>query len=122
MPTTGRLRVYNRSGERFLSLEVELFETTAEPLKKLFDYLAAGSDTGLWLKPYRGIPATQGAKLFDLVYLDEQCRVTQEVESYPSPEMKALEAQPASALLLPAHTVFASQIQPGDHLAICEPD
>jgi hypothetical protein len=117
---TERLRAYNRSGERFLSLEVRIFDTTSEPLKKLFDYLASGSDTGLWLKPYRGIPAEQGAKLFDLVYLDEECRVTREVDSYPNPVFAVLEDKPASVLLLPAHTVFASQIQPGDQLAICE--
>jgi hypothetical protein len=111
-------RVFNRSRESFLSLEVTIFDSTTEPLKKLFDYLAAGSDISLWLKPYRGIPTSQGAKLFDLVYLDQQGLVTQEIEPYPNPELKVSELQPASALLLPAHTVFASRIRPGDLLEI----
>ena len=114
-----RLRVYNRSRESFLSLEVAIFDTTAEPLKRLFDYLVNGSDTGLWLKPYRGIPATQGAKFFDLVYLDEKCRVLHELDHYPNPQFTVLEDVPASALLLPAHTAFASQTHIGDQLAIC---
>jgi hypothetical protein len=116
---TDRFRVYNRSRESFLSLEVAIFDTTAEPLKRLFDYLVNGSDTGLWLKPYRGIPSTQGAKFFDLVYLDEECRVIHELDNYPNPQFTVLEDEPASALLLPAHTVFASQICTGDQLAIC---
>ncbi len=114
-----RFRVYNRSGESFLSLEVSIFDTTAEPLKRLFDYLVRGTDAGLWLKPYRGIPASQGAKFFDLVYLDEECRVMHEVDSYPNPKYTVLEVEPASALLLPPHSAFVAQINPGDQLEIC---
>ncbi len=116
---SGKFRVYNRSGESFLSLEVSIFDTTAEPLKRLFDYLVRGTDAGLWLNPYRGIPASQGAKFFDLVYLDEECRVMHEVDSYPNPKFTVLEIEPASALLLPPHTPFVSQINPGDQLEIC---
>jgi hypothetical protein len=112
-------RVYNRSGESFLSLEVAIFDTTAEPLKRLYDYLLRGGETGLWLKPYRGIPSIQGANFFDLVYLDEAFRVSHDLDSYPNPEFAVLENAPGSALLLPAHTVFASQIHAGDQLAIC---
>ena len=115
----GDSRVYNRSRESFLSLKVAGYDTTAEPLKRLFDYLVNESETGLWLKPYRGIPTTQGAKFFDLVYLDEECRVIQELDNYPNPRFTVLEHEPASALLMPAHTVFASQIRTGDQLAIC---
>jgi hypothetical protein len=111
-------RVYNHSKENFLSLEVAIFDTTAEPLKRLFDFLIHGSETGLWLKPYRGIPASQGARFFDLVYLDEENRVAWEVDHYPNPQYTVLEEDPASALLLPAHTIFASQLRPGDQLAI----
>lgn len=116
---TGGFRVYNRTGECFHSIEVAMLDTTAEPLKKLFDFLISESDTGLWLNPYRGIPVIQGAKLFDLVYLDEGCRVTQEPDLYPNAELTVLNDEPASALLLPAHTVFASQMRIGDQLVIC---
>jgi hypothetical protein len=114
-----KLRVYNRSEESFLSLEVAIFDTTAEPLKRLFEFLVTGADRSLWLKPYRGIPATQGAKSFDLVYLDAECRVIQEADHYPNPQFTVLSQEPGSALLMPAHTVFASQIHVGDQLAIC---
>jgi PilZ domain len=116
---SANFRVYNRSGESFLSLEVAIFDTTAEPLKRLYDYLLRGGEKGLWLKPYRGVPVIQGANFFDLVYLDQSFRVTHDLDSYPNPEFAKLENEPASALLLPAHTVFASQIRAGDQLAIC---
>jgi hypothetical protein len=114
-----KFRVYNRSREDFLSLEIAIFDTTAEPLKRLFDFLIHGLDTGLWLKPYRGVPASQGAKFFDLVYLDEENCVAWNVDHYPNPQFTVLKEEPASALLLPAHTVFASQLRPGDQLSIC---
>lgn len=99
-------------------MEVVLFDSTAEPLKGLFDLLAARTNTGIWLIPYRGIPPARGGQQFDLIYLDEQCRVSQEVELYPSPKVKPLLARPASVLILPVNTVFASQILPGHRLSI----
>jgi hypothetical protein len=115
-----KLRVYNRSRDSFLSLEVTVFDTTAEPLRRLFDCLVAKSNPGLWLKPYRGIPAMQGAKTFDLVYLDGECRVAERLDKYPNPRFAISQHSFASALLLPAHSAFASQIRTGDQLAICE--
>jgi uncharacterized membrane protein (UPF0127 family) len=54
-----------------------------------------------------------------VVYLDEDQRVAQAMESYPNPEIKPLNAQAASALVLPARTVFASQALTGDQLQFC---
>jgi hypothetical protein len=116
------LRVFNRSRSGFLSLKVAIFDSTTEPLKRLFEYLVREAETGLWLKPYRGIPTTPGAKFFDLVYLDEECKVMHDVDHYPNPQFTVLADEPASALLFPAHTVFASHIRPGDQLAIRDSD
>jgi hypothetical protein len=110
-----RLRVYNRARGDLLSLEIEVVDTTAEPLKKLIEDLAIEGG-GIWLTPYRGIPSAPGLPPFDVVYLDENRRVAQAVESYPSPEIKPLNAQPASALVLPAHTVFGANVLTGDQL------
>ncbi len=115
-----RFRVYNGSQGNFVSVEVAILDTTAEPLKRLFDFLVNGSETGLWLNPYRGVPNSQGARFFDLVYLDEDNRVAWDVDHYPNPEFTVLEKEPASALLLQAHTAFASQLCPGDQLTICD--
>ncbi|MGC1424999.1 MAG: PilZ domain-containing protein [Terracidiphilus sp.] len=113
-------RVYNRSREEFFSLKVAPFDTTAEPLKRLFEYLVNGSDPGLWLKPYKGLPAMPGAQKFDLVYLDDNCRVIEGLDKYPNPQNAVSGIRHASALLLPAGSDFASQIHIGDQLAICE--
>ncbi len=112
-----RFRVYNRARENFLSIEVTVVDTTTQPLKKLIQDLAVKIDSGLWLKPYRGIPAIPGLLApFDLVYLDAEHRILQEVESYPNPNVRPLKAEPASALVLPAHTFFASRSMPSDQL------
>lgn len=112
-----RFRVTNRSRESFLTLDVTVFDTTVETLEKLLEGLSLQTSSGLWLTPYRGIPAVPGLPSFDLIYLDEDYRVIQEVESYPCPNIAPLNAQPATALVLPAYTSFASRIQPGDQLA-----
>src|ERR1035441_5527703 len=112
-------RVYNRAREDSLSLDVVVVDTTAEPLKKLIEDLAVEGGTGIWLTPYRGIPSAPRLPPFDVVYLDEDQRVAQAMESYPNPEIKPLNAQAASALVLPARTVFASQALTGDQLQFC---
>ncbi|WP_348262259.1 hypothetical protein P8935_20945 [Telmatobacter sp. DSM 110680] len=114
------LRVYNRTTESFIGVEVSVFDTTAEPLRRLFECLVNESDLGLWLKPYKGVPAMQGARTFDLVYLDSECRVAERLDRYPNPQVAILKGEPTSALLLPAHGAFVSQIRTGDQLAICE--
>lgn|ERR1039457_1178153 len=113
-----KLRVYNRSGESFLSLDVALFDPSERTLQKLFEDLAVQSGTGFWLKPYRGVPSAAALPHFDLVFLDEQCRIIQQIESYSSPSERPLKGA-ASVLVLPARTVFASQIKTGNQLAIC---
>lgn len=117
---TPKFRVFNRSREKFLSLEVAIVDTTVEPLKKLIEDLAVQLEIGIWLRPYRGIPTAPGMPPFDLIYLDEFFRVVQEVESFPSPEATSLNSKTASALALPAHTIFASQAKPGDQLEFRE--
>jgi hypothetical protein len=87
-------------------------------MKELIEDLALNSDAALWLTPYRGIPAAPGMPPFDILYLDEDHRVVQEVESYPSPEVRPLNSRTASALVLPPHTIFGSKTLPGDQLDV----
>jgi PilZ domain len=115
-PESGRVRVYTRAREPFLSYEVIVVDTIREPLKKSFGELLKQTGIGLWLKPYRGIPAIPGLPTLDLIYLDGDDRVAGDVDSYPSLNLKPLNPEVASALVLPAHTVFASQVRHGDQL------
>ena len=113
-----RLRVYNRSQDSLLRLAVYPVETTKEPLKRVVERLAMRDGSGLWMRHYRGIPQVPGVPPLDLVYLDDDNRVVQEVDSYPRLQERSLNPRVTSALVLPAHTVFASQVEPGDALVI----
>jgi uncharacterized protein len=111
--------VYNQTRESFLSLGVVMADTAAKQLKALLENLSISPDAGLWLSPFRGIPAAKGLTPVDLIYLDENNRVIQAIESFPNYAIEPEREQPASALILAAHTIFSSQTQPGDNLLIC---
>lgn len=117
-----KFRLCNRSRESFLSLDLTLVDTINETLKSMVGDLAIKPDGALWLKPYRGIPVTPGFPAFEIIYLDEDLRVTQPVESFPSPNPQPLKQEPDSAIVLTPHTVLASLVRPGDQLAICTPE
>ncbi len=76
----------------------------------------------MWLTPFRGVPATKGLTPVDLIYLDEDNRVIQAIESFPNHAIEPTREQPASALVLAGHTIFSTQTQPGDVLLICAAD
>ena len=114
--------VYNQTRESFLSLGVTTVDATLWRLRGLIEKLTIKADTGLWMVPYRGIPSARGLSPIDLVYLDKDYRVIQEVESFPTSTGELLKDEAASALVLPAHTIYSSQTQPGDQLMICIAD
>src|SRR5205814_10076941 len=58
----------------------------------------------------------------DLIYLDEDNRVIQAIESFPNHAIEPTREQPASALILAGHTIFSTQTQPGDMLLVCIAD
>ena len=111
--------VYNQTRESFLSLGVVMADSAAKQLKALLDDLSVEPDAGLWLSPFRGIPATKGLTPVDLIYLDEDNRVIQAIESFPNYAIEPTREQPASALILAGRTVVSSLTQPGDSLLIC---
>ena len=110
--------VYNQTRECFLSLGVTVAEPSSGHLYQLIERLSVNADSGLWLTPYRGLPPANGISPVDLVYLDSEYRVIQEVESFPTSKAELLD-RAASALVLPVHTIYSSQTQPGDQLVIC---
>jgi uncharacterized protein len=116
---TRKYCVYNQTRESFLSLEVAVADTAARQLKVLMDDLSIKADSGLWLTPFRGVPATKGLTPVDLIYLDDDNRVIQAIESFPNHAIEPTRDQPASALVLAGHTIFSTQTQPGDTLLIC---
>ncbi|MGO9777615.1 MAG: PilZ domain-containing protein [Terracidiphilus sp.] len=113
-----RLCAYNQTRECFLGLEVAPADLSLAELKTLLGKLALKSGEGLWMVPFRGIPDTNMRVPLDLLYLDEDCRVIETVESFPT--FHATSNLPAASVLaLPTHSIYSSQTQPGDQLVLC---
>lgn len=111
--------VYNQTRESFLSLGVTVADPATAQVRELIDKVGAKPDSGLWMVPYRGNLPARGHSPVDLLYLDSDYRVIQEVESFLPSSIESLKDDAASALVLPAHTIYSSQTQPGDQMVIC---
>jgi hypothetical protein len=111
--------VYNQTRECFLGLEVTAADVTYTDLREAIRNLALKSGEGLWMLPFRGIPDSGVLFPLDLIYLDDDCRVVDQVESFPTFRVSPFSPRAASVLALPAHTIYSSQTQPGDQLVIC---
>jgi len=122
MVETRKYCVYNQTRESFLSLGVVIADSAARQLKVMLEDLSVKNDAGLWLTPFRGIPATKGLTPVDVIYLDDENRVIQAIESFPNHAVELAREQPASALILAGYTIFSTQTQPGDNLLICAPE
>ncbi len=110
---------YNQTRECFLGLEVRAADLPPACVGEIMLTRPLKSGEGIWIKPFRGIPeATKPAPL-DLIYLDQDCRVIDTVESFPNFQVSASSPKPDSVLALPAHSIYSSQTQPGDQLLLC---
>jgi hypothetical protein len=114
-----RLCAYNQTRECFLGLEVAAADVSFAALKEQLGKLALKSGEGLWMSPFRGIPDTNMRGPLDLIYLDEDCRVIEIVESFPTFHVTSSSPEAASVLALPTHSIYSSQTQPGDQLVLC---
>ena len=114
-----RLCAYNQTRECFLGLEVSPADLPFAELKSLLRKLILKSSEGLWMTPSRGIPETDMYAPLDLIYMDEDCRVIDVVESFPTFRVSPSSPCPASVLALPIHSIYTSQTQSGDQLVLC---
>ena len=114
-----KLCAYNQTRECFLGLEVEGADLSLAKLKDRIASLALKSGEGLWLAPFRGLPEWGIRVPLDLLYLDQDSRVIDVVESYPVFRASASTPQPATVLALPTHSIYSSQTQTGDQLVLC---
>ena len=119
---TQKYCVYNQTRESFLSLGITVADSAVRQLKVMMENQSVGADNGLWLMPFRGIPASRDLSPVDLIYLDGDFRILHLVESFPNAAFEPLRVQATSALVLPPHTIFSSQTQVGDQLLICIAD
>ena len=114
-----RLCAYNQTRECCLGLEVSAADLPCAELKSLLQKLTLKSGEGLWMMPSRAIPDTEMRTLLDLVYLDEDCRVIEVIESFPTYRVSPSSPRPSSILALPIHSIYSSQTQSGDQLVLC---
>jgi hypothetical protein len=114
-----RLCAYNQTRECFLGLEVSIADLAYTDLKSRLRRLALKSGEGFWMTPFKGIPETDMLAPLDLIYLNEECKVTDVVESYPTFRVSPSSPPPASILALPIHSIYSSQTQLGDQLVLC---
>jgi len=110
---------YNQTRECFLGLEVTAADLSYAGIVELMATMTLRSGEGLWIVPFRGIPATGLPAPLDLIYMDEDCRVIDLVESFPTFRISSSSPRAASVLVLPVHSIYSSQTQLGDQLVLC---
>jgi uncharacterized membrane protein (UPF0127 family) len=110
---------YNQTRECFLGLEVKAADLPSTRVGELMSARPLKSGEGVWMTPFRGIPPAAIPAPLDLIYLDEDCRVIETVESFPTFQVSGSSPRPGSVLALPAHSIYSSQTQPGDQLVLC---
>jgi uncharacterized membrane protein (UPF0127 family) len=113
------LCAYNQTRECFLGLKVRAGDLSAKHAAELMMELPLKSGEGVWMKPFRGLPAAGMLAPLDLIYLDQECRVIGLAESFPTFQVSPASPQPQSVLALPAHSIYTSQTQSGDQLVLC---
>lgn len=119
---TKELCVYNETRENFMSSRVTVIDSKSDPLKgikALIEGLGPHAEAGLWLNPLKSVPTVPTMSPYDLVYLDQDCRVVHSVAMIPDDEVPHFSGHATSALLLPIHTFSKSQAHPGDQVIIC---
>jgi hypothetical protein len=108
---------YNRTRGYILGVEIECGDFSYASLAARLPALSPKSGAGLWMIPFKGIPATKVPVPLDLIYLDADRRVIEAVEFYPTFRVSPSSPPAASVLALPVHSVFASHTQAGDQVA-----
>jgi len=108
---------YNKTRGYILGVEIACGDFSAPTLAERLPGLTPKSGAGLWMTPFRGIPATDVPVPLDLIYLDRERRVIETVEFFPTFRVSPSSPLASSVLALPIHSIFASHTQPGDQIA-----
>ncbi|HEY1806455.1 MAG TPA: PilZ domain-containing protein [Terracidiphilus sp.] len=110
---------YNQTRECFLGLKVTAGDLPSTHVAEMMLEKPLKSGEGVWMKPFRGIAVTAMPAPLDLIYLDQDCRVIEMAESFPTFQVSSSSPKPESVLALPAHSIYSSQTQSGDQLVLC---
>ncbi len=116
---TRKVCAYNQTRECFLGLEVTIADLSNANFQERVVALTLNSGEGLLMVPFSGVPETGLRSPIDLIYLDQDSRVIEAVESFPVSHFATPNKQTACVLALPTHSIYSSQTQTGDQLVIC---
>ncbi len=119
---TQKLCACDRTCQSAIRIDIEFIDTVKLPFAIIVKDLSEVNKEGLWLNPFRGIPRGSRLSRFDVVYLDDDCRVLEFAENFTEAEFKPFHGEAASALILPTHTIGSFHIQKADQLRICRGD
>ncbi len=114
-----RYCVYNETSECFLSLGVTLGMDTFARLKGIFSKGSTRIDEGSWITRPKGLHTLGIFSAHDLIYIDENHKVMDVIESFPRFCVAPERGGAVTLLALPLRAVYSSQTQPGNQLLIC---
>jgi hypothetical protein len=118
----GQICAFNQNRECYVGMQMVAGDFPLSGLKNWLSTLTPNSGTGVWMVPFRGIVAQDVTAPLDLLYLDEDCKVLDAVEFFPTFRVSPSSSPASSVLALPSHSIFASQTQRGDRLILCSLD
>jgi hypothetical protein len=110
---------YNQTSDCILGSDVDAADFSDATLHERIPELVPQSGAGLWMVPFRGIPASGVRAPLDLLYLNENCQVIDQVESFPTFRVSASSPTASSVLALPAQSIAVSRTRLGDQLVVC---
>lgn len=113
------LCVCDETRESLVCKAVHLLDTARTPFNAFVRHVAQISEASLWLNPFRGIPPMPGLPATEVVLLDRNAVVLECIPELSEHGLDDKNQRTASALVLPASTIIAAQIQERDQLRIC---
>ena len=115
----GHLYIYNKTKETFVATEATIADSyPAGSWTARQDQALGATGRGLWIVPSRGVHTIGMLFPIDLIFLSKEKEVVH-VEEHVRPfRISAVSLKAMSVLELPAHTIYRTGTQVGDHLEI----
>ena len=110
--------VYNKTRETFLAFRVAVADSIVGRLVGLLGKRSLQPDSGVWIVPSNAVHTIGMLFSFDLVLIDKDFKVVGLRELVRPFTVTWPNHRAESVLELPAHSIFRSRTQIGDHLLI----
>jgi uncharacterized protein len=110
--------VYNKTKETFLAFRVRVADSILGRLIGLLGRRSLKPDAGVWIVPANAIHTVGMLFTFDVVMIDKDFKVVGLRELIRPCRIMWPNLRAESVIELPAHTIFKSRTEIGDHLVI----